>query len=187
MKNMRFIAPVIGVLVIVVGYGACKYNSLVNAEESADEAYANIETNLQRRADLIPNLVETVKGFAAQETEIFTEVANARSRLIGAKGSPAEAAAANDGMSSALSRLLAISERYPDLKSNANFMALQDELAGTENRINVARTRYNEAVASYNKTIRRFPSSLFASMFGFERKQLFEAEASAKEVPKVKF
>ena len=162
-------------MLIVVGYGACKYNSLVNAEEEVVEAYANIESNLQRRADLIPNLVETVKGFAAQESEIFKAVADARSKLIGAKGSPSEA------------RLLAISEHYPDLKSNQNFRALQDELAGTENRINVARTRYNKAVAGYNKTIRKFPSSIFAGMFGFERKASFEAEASAKEVPKVKF
>jgi LemA protein len=184
---MRIIAPIAGVLLIVIGYGTCKYNSLVNTEENVVRAYADIENNLQRRADLIPNLVETVKGFASQEKEIFTEVANARSRLIGAKGSPAETAAANAGMTSALSRLLAISERYPELKSNENFRALQDELAGTENRINVARTRYNEAVASYNKTIRKFPSSVFAGMLGFERKASFEAEASAKEVPKVKF
>lgn len=185
--NMKVIAPVLGVLVIVVGYSACKYNSLVNAEENVDGAYADVETSLQRRADLIPNLVETVKGFATQEKEIFTAVADARSKLIGAKGSPAEAARANAGLSSALSRLLAISERYPDLKSNENFRALQDELAGTENRIAVARKRYNDAVRGYNKTIRRFPSSIFAGMFGFDEKSYFEAEATAKEVPKVDF
>lgn len=185
--KMKWIAPVAGVLLIVVAYGACKYNSLVNAEENVEGSYADIEANLQRRADLIPNLVSTVKGFAAQEKEIFTEVAQARSRLIAAKGSPEEAAAANAGLSSALSRLLAISERYPELKSNENFRALQDELAGTENRIAVSRKRYNDAVRSYNKTIRRFPSSLFAGMFGFERKAFFEAEADAKDVPEVKF
>lgn len=185
--KMKWIAPVAGVLLIVIGYGACKYNSLVNAEENVEGAYADIESQLQRRVDLIPNLVETVKGFASQEKEIFTAVAEARSKLIGAKGSPAEAAAANAGLNSALSRLLAISERYPDLKSNQNFRALQDELAGTENRIQVARKRYNDAVRAYNKSIRRFPSSLFASMFGFERKEFFEAAAGAKEVPKVKF
>ena len=185
--KMKVIGPLVGVLVIVIGYGACKYNSLVNAEEDVDGSYADIETNLQRRADLIPNLVSTVKGFAAQEKEIFVAVAEARSKLIGAKGNPAEAAKANAGLSSALSRLLMISERYPDLKSNQNFRALQDELAGTENRIAVSRKRYNDATRSYNKTIRRFPSSVFAGMFGFEKKEFFEAEAAAKEVPKVEF
>jgi len=185
----KWIAPVAGLglfLVVVIGYSACKYNSMVEAEEGVDGAWAQIESNLQRRADLIPNLVEVVKGFAAHEKEVFADVAEARSRLLGARG-PAEAATANAGLSSALGRLLAISERYPDLKSNQNFLNLQDELAGTENRINVARIRYNDAVKSYNVTIRRFPGSVFAGMFGFEKKTFFEAEASARDVPQVKF
>ncbi len=175
-----------GILFLILAYGACQYNSLVNTEEDVSGAWADVETQLQRRADLIPNLVETVKGFAAQEKEIFKDVADARSRLLGAKG-PAEVGAASSGMESALGRLLAISERYPDLKSNANFMQLQDELAGTENRVAVSRKRYNDASRSYNKTIRRFPAKIFAGMFGFDAHAYFEAEEAAKQVPKVKF
>jgi LemA protein len=178
--------PIVGVLVIIVGYSACKYNSMVNAEEEVEGAWAQVENTLQRRADLIPNLVETVKGFAAQEREVFSDVAEARSRLLGAQG-PEAKAAANDGLSSALGRLLMISERYPELRSNQNFLQLQDELAGTENRIAVERKRYNDAVRGYNQAIRRFPGSIFAGMFGFDKKQYFEAEAGAKEVPKVNF
>jgi len=174
------------IIFIVVAYGACQYNSLVNTEEDVSGAWADVETQLQRRADLIPNLVETVKGFATQEKTIFKDVADARSRLLGAKG-PAEVGKANAGMESALGRLLAISERYPDLKSNANFMQLQDELAGTENRVAVSRKRYNDASRSYNKTIRRFPAKVFAGMFGFGAHAYFEAEEAAKQAPKVKF
>jgi LemA protein len=172
--------------VVVVGYSACKYNSLVNAEEEVAGSWAQVENVLKRRADLIPNLVETVKGFATQEKEIFTAVADARSRLLGAKG-PAEAAEANAGLTSALGRLLAISENYPQLKSNENFLRLQDELAGTENRIAVERKRYNDAVKEYNKSIRRFPGSLFAGMFGFGAKEYFEVQEADKQVPQVKF
>ena len=127
-----------------------------------------------------------MKGFAAQEKEIFTQVADARSRLIAAKG-PAEAAEANQGLGSALGRLLAISERYPGLKSNQNFLRLQDELAGTENRMAVERKRYNDAVKSFNALIRKFPTNLMAGPFGFDKKQYFEAEAGAKTVPTMKF
>jgi LemA protein len=179
-------AAIIGLVLIVVGYGACKYNSMVRAQEDVDGSWAQVENVLQRRADLIPNLVETVKGYAQQEREIFTEVAQARSRLIGAQG-PREAAEANQNVSSALSRLLAISERYPDLKSNQNFMRLQDELAGTENRIAVERKRYNDEVRSFNKQIAQFPDRLFANMFGFDQREYFEAEEGSQTPPEVRF
>ncbi len=185
----RWIAPIAvigGVLVLLIAYGGCKYNSLVNAEEDVDGAWAQVENVLKRRADLIPNLVETVKGFAAQEKEVFSNIADARSRLLGAKG-PAEAAEANAGLTSALGRLLVISEQYPQLKSNENFVRLQDELAGTENRIATERMRYNDKVKEYNKTIRRFPTSIYAGLFGFEKKQYFEVQEADKQVPQVKF
>jgi LemA protein len=186
MKKWAPLLTLGGVVALVVLFGACKYNALVNASETVDSSWAQVENVLQRRADLIPNLVETVKGFAAQEKEIFTQVAEARSRLAGA-ASPAEAARANEGLSSALGRLLAIQENYPQLKSNANFIRLQDELAGTENRIAVERKRYNDAVRDFNASIKRFPNNLFAGMFGFDTREYFEAEETAKEVPKVNF
>ena len=130
--------------------------------------------------------METVQGYAAHEKQIFTDVAEARSRLLGAKG-PAEVQSANQGLGSALGRLLAISENYPDLKANQNFLALQDELAGSENRIAVERKRYNDQVRAYNARIRRFPGSIFAGLFGFERHGYFEAAAGAETVPTVKF
>jgi LemA protein len=185
----KWIAPVAvvaGFLVLAIAYGGCKYNSLVNAEEDVAGAWAQVENVLKRRADLIPNLVETVKGFAAQEKEIFSNVAEARSRLLAARG-PEEAADANAGLTSALGRLLMVSERYPELKSNQNFLRLQDELAGTENRIATERKRYNDKVVEYNKTIRRFPSSIFAGMFGFDKKEYFEVQEADKQVPQVKF
>ncbi len=130
--------------------------------------------------------METVKGYATQERTVFEEVANARAKLAGAT-SPGEAAAANAGMTSALGRLLAIAEAYPELKSNENFIRLQDELAGTENRIAVERRRYNETVRIYNTSIKRFPGNLIAGMFGFDEREYFQAEEGAREVPKVKF
>jgi LemA protein len=180
------LAVVGGLVLLVVLFSVSRYNSLVNQSETVDASWAQVQNVLQRRADLIPNLVETVKGYASHEKEIFESVANARSKLIGAKG-PAQASKANGELDSAISRLLMISERYPDLKANQNFTQLQDELAGTENRIAVERKRYNDAVRDYNQSIRRFPNSLFAGMFGFHAKEYFQAEASAKVVPKVKF
>ena len=162
------------------------YNRMVTQNESIAGAWAQVENVLQRRADLIPNLVETVKGFAAQEKGIFTEVADARSRLLGARG-PRESAEANAGLTSALGRLLAIAEAYPTLKSNENFMRLQDELAGTENRIAAERRRYNEAVRTYNTSLKRFPARFIAGLFGFTAHDYFEAEEGAREVPKVAF
>ena len=163
-----------------------RYNSMVTADENITGAWAQVENVLQRRADLIPNLVATVKGFAAQEKEIFLKVSEARGRLLGATG-PRQAAAANAGLTSALGRLLAISEAYPDLKSNENFIRLQDELAGSENRVAVERRRYNDAVRVYNVSIKRFPNRFLAGTFGFGEREYFEADEGAGEVPKVEF
>ncbi len=178
------------ILVVVAGLGSCsKYNSLVTADESVKTAWAQVQNVLQRRADLIPNLVNTVKGYAAHEKEVLTEVTEARASVGRAAktGNVAKMIEANNQLSSALARLLVVVERYPDLKANQNFLALQDELAGTENRIAVERRRYNEAVKAYNLQVRRFPGNIFASLFGFERATPFEAPKSAQEAPKVEF
>ena len=179
-----------GVLLLILIVGALfmtgLYNRLVAQDQQVQGAWAQVQNVLQRRADLIPNLVETVKGYAAHEKEVFEAVAEARSRLAGAT-SPAEAAAANAGLTSALGRLIAIAENYPNLKANENFIRLQDELAGTENRIAVERMRYNDAVKAYNTSQRTFPTSLWASWLGFAPAKYFEAPAGAKEVPKVDF
>jgi len=179
-----------GVLVLILVIAGMSlagvYNHLVAQDQQVKAAWAQVQNVLQRRADLIPNLVETVKGYAAHEKEIFETVAEARSRLAGAT-SPREAAQANAALSSALNRLIAIAENYPNLKANENFIRLQDELAGTENRIAVERMRYNEAVRAYNTVIKRFPTNLVARLFGFTEKEYFDAEPGAQEVPKVKF
>ena len=177
------------VLLMIVSSGAClvsRYNSLIEQEEAIAGRWAQVENVLQRRADLIPNLVSTVRGYADHEREVFTRVAEARSELLAARG-PAEAAEANEGLTSALGRLMAISEAYPQLRADGSFQRLQDELAGTENRISVERMRYNEAVQAFNTSIRRFPNSLLAGMFGFDAKEYFEADAAAREVPEVSF
>jgi LemA protein len=174
-------------LALIFGSGLMRaYNGLVTERESVDKSWAQVENVLQRRGDLIPNLVETVKGYAAHEKEVFENVAQARGRLAGAT-TPQEAGAANAGLTSALGRLLAISENYPELKANENFIRLQDELAGSENRIATERMRYNETVRVYNTHVKSFPANLIAGFFGFKEKDYFEAEAGAKEVPKVKF
>ncbi|HHY42329.1 MAG TPA: LemA family protein [Thermoanaerobacterales bacterium] len=180
---------VIVVLVIIAVLGLfifSTYNGLVTSEEAVNSAWSQVENQIQRRLDLIPNLVSTVKGYAAHEESIFSEVTRAREKLIGA-GSLSEMAEANQELSGALSRLLAIAENYPQLKADANFRQLSDELAGTENRIAVARMDYNNAVRAYNTKIRRFPTVIFANMFGFERKDYFQADERASEVPKVDF
>jgi LemA protein len=166
--------------------GCSTYNNLVTRDEEVKEAWAQVETQLQRRLDLIPNLVETVKGYASQEKEVFIKVTEARSKVAGA-GTIPEKIDANNELTSALSRLLVVVEQYPELKSNQNFIRLQDELAGTENRIAVARRRYNEAVKTYNVAIRKFPSNLIAKAFNFEKASFFEAPKEAAEPPKVKF
>lgn len=177
---------IIAILVLVVAWLAKGYNSLVKLEESTNTAFSEVQVQLQRRSDLIPNLVNTVKGYAAHETEVFTAVSDARAKLAGAT-TVDEVNEANGEMSSALSRLLAISESYPELKSNENFLSLQDELAGTENRIGVARKDYNETVQTYNVKIRSFPTNIFANMLGFEKKELFAADEGAQSVPSVEF
>ena len=161
-------------------------NTLVTMDEEINGAWAQVENQLQRRYDLIPNLVETVKGYAAHEKEVFVKVTEARSKVAGA-GSIPDKIAANNSLSSALSRLLVVVERYPELKANTNFIRLQDELAGTENRIAVERRRYNENVKAYNARIRRFPTNMIAGMFGFEKAAFFEVPKEKQEVPKVKF
>jgi len=162
------------------------YNSLVTMDEGVKAAWAQVENQLQRRYDLIPNYVETVKGYAKHEKEVFLKVTKARSR-VGQAGAISEKIAANNQLSSALARLLVVVERYPDLKANTNFIRLQDELAGTENRVSVERRRFNEAVRVYNTKIRSFPTNLIAGMFGFEKATFFEVPKEKQEVPKVKF
>ena len=175
-----------GALLLLIFWVVSMYNGLVALRNRVKNAWAQIDVQLQRRYDLIPNLVSTVQGFAEQEREIFIEVANARGRLAGA-ASPGEAAAANAGLTGALGRLLAISENYPQLRSNENFMRLQDELAGSENRIAVERRRYNDAVRVYNTNVRQFPNNLMAGTFGFDSREYFEGDEAAQEVPTVQF
>lgn len=186
-KTLLLIVVVL-VLIILIPFLYLKgtYNSLVTLDESVKGAWAQVENQLQRRYDLIPNLVETVKGYAKQEREVFVQVTEARSRVGGA-ASITDKIGANNQLSSALSRLLLVVERYPELKSNTNFIRLQDELAGTENRIAVERRRYNEMVKTFNIKIRRFPTNLIAGMFGFEKATFFEVPEERQEAPQVKF
>ncbi len=187
MKLGGLIAIGLVLLVVVLGgwlRGA--YNGLVQGDEGVKTAWAQVENVLQRRLDLIPNLVETVKGYAAHERETLEAVVNARSRVAGA-GTPEESIEANNQLSGALSRLLVVVERYPDLKANQNFLALQDELAGTENRISTERKRYNDVVQTYNVRRRSFPNNLVAGMFGFEAARLFDAPPEASQAPRVSF
>lgn len=166
--------------------GCSTYNSLVALDEGVKESWAQIETQLQRRMDLIPNYVETVKGYAAQEKDVLVKVTEARSKVAGA-GTIPEKIEANNQLTSALSRLMVVVEKYPDLKSNENFLRLQDELAGTENRIAVARKRYNEAVKQLNTAIRSFPANMIAKSFDFKAATYFDAPESAATPPPVKF
>lgn len=188
---MRVIGIALVILILgaifVAMYVRATYNDLVGMQERAKAAWAQVENQLQRRNDLIPNYVETVKGYAKQETTIFTEIANARARMAGARGNPAETIAADNQLTSALSRLLVVIENYPQLRSSENFMRLQDELSGTENRIATERMRYNEVVRDYNVRIRRFPANLVAAAFNFAAMPLFEAPPSARQVPQVRF
>ncbi|NLM24644.1 MAG: LemA family protein [Firmicutes bacterium] len=185
-KSLIVLGVIVLVIVLVVGSGISKYNSLVTMETAVDAAWAQVENQLQRRADLIPNLVATVKGYASHEERIFTEIADARSRLLAA-GTTEEKIEASQNLESTLGRLLALSENYPQLKADASFIRLQDELAGTENRISVERMRYNTAVQNWNAQIKRFPTVIIANMFGKEVRPFFEAAPEAREVPKVEF
>ena len=162
------------------------YNGLVTLKQEVTQKESDIQTTLQRRADLIPNLVNTVKGYASHEEAIMKEVSDARAALVGANNT-GDQLAANEQMTSALNRLLAVAENYPDLKANTNFIQLQDELSGTENRITQARRAYNDAVKTYNTKIQRFPTSLVAGIFNFEAFDYFQANAGAQEVPSVNF
>ena len=186
-KTILIVLAVIVVLALVsYSFFVGNYNKFVKMDVGIKAAWSQVENQLQRRYDLIPNLVETVKGYAKQEKDVLVEVTNARSKVGGA-GTVPDKIAANNELSGALSRLMVVVERYPDLKSNQNFMRLQDELAGTENRIAVERMRYNDAVKIYNEAIRSFPANILASMYGFKEAAFFEAPKDAKEAPKVKF
>ncbi|HEV2276161.1 MAG TPA: LemA family protein, partial [Acidobacteriaceae bacterium] len=168
----------LAVLLVFGSYVSAK-NQMVAKREAITSSWGEVNNQLQRRADLIPNLVETVKGYAKQETTVFGDIANARAGLLNAHGDPKATIQANGRLDSALGRLLALSENYPDLKSNANFQSLQDELAGTENRISVARMRYNRNIQDYNTFIGQFPNSIWAGIGGFQRNNdYFEASAS---------
>lgn len=177
---------VIVVLALIIIPLLSSYNGFIQAEENVEQKHSQIENQLQRRADLIPNLVNTVKGYAAHEEDVLGDIAEARSRLIGAN-SVQEQAEADDSLSNALSRLLVIAENYPELKADKQFTQLMDELAGTENRISVARMDYNEEVTNYNKRVRQFPGRIVASIFGFDTREYFQAQEGAEEAPNVDF
>jgi LemA protein len=188
MKTGTIVLVVVAVIALLVG-GAyvSSRNQLVTKNEAVKSAWAQVDVVLQRRADLIPNLVETVKGFAAQEQTVFHDIASARSALLGAR-TPADKIAANGQLDGALGRLLLIVENYPQLESNENFLRLQDELAGTENRIAVERKRYNDTLQDYNTYVGLFPNNIFARWAGFQRNNAyFTASESSREAPKVQF
>lgn len=187
LKPWHIILIVVAVLAVaLVGYTVKSYNGLVTLKQEVTQKESDIQTTLQRRADLVPNLVNTVKGYASHEESIMKEVSDARAALVGANNT-GDQLAANEQMTSALNRLLAIAENYPDLKANTNFIQLQDELSGTENRITQARRAYNDAVKTYNTKIQRFPTSLIAGIFNFEAFDYFQANEGAQEVPSVNF
>ncbi|MGH9432597.1 MAG: LemA family protein [Terriglobia bacterium] len=188
MKKLLIVVGAIILLAIIFGgmYVSAR-NNMVRKREAVNQTWSQVDVVLQRRADLIPNLVETVKGYAAQEVTVFTNIANARAALLGAH-TPAGRIAANNQLDGALGRLLAIVENYPQLKSNENFLQLQDELAGTENRIAVERRRYNLALQDYNTYLGLFPNNIFAGWAGFRRNDAyFKANEQARQVPKVQF
>jgi len=188
MKTGTIVLVVVAVIALLVGgMFVGSRNQMVTKNEAVKSAWAQVDVVLQRRADLIPNLVETVKGFAAQEQTVFHDIASARSALLGAQ-TPADKIAANGQLDGALGRLLLIVENYPQLKSNENFLRLQDELAGTENRIAVERKRYNDSLQDYNTFIGLFPNNIFAGWAGFQRNNAyFTASESSREAPKVQF
>lgn len=180
------LGAVVLVVVLVVGGLISTYNGLVDKKATVENAEAQIQTQLQRRADLIPNLVNTVKGYASHETEVYTALADARAKLNSASNAE-EYTEALESYDSAISRLLVVVENYPELKANQNFIYLQDELSGTENRIGTARKDYNDTVTEYNKSIKKFPTVIFAGMLGFDEAELFEASDNAQNAPVVDF
>lgn len=194
MKKVTIII-IVAVVAIIAIWAVSGYNSLVGMDENVSNQWANVETQYQRRADLIPNLVNTVKGYAAHEKETLEGVIAARSQATQIKVDPtnltpeklAEYQKAQGQLATALGKLLAITENYPDLKANQNFLELQAQLEGTENRINVARKNFNDAAKAYNTTIRRFPKNILAGMFGFDKRAYFEAAEGAEQAPQVQF
>jgi len=191
MKKVLIGLGIVLVIVFIIalslfGWVKNSYNSMVTLDENINGAWAQVENVLQRRYDLIPNLVATVKGYASHESEVLTQVTEARAKVGGA-GTPAQRMEAEGELSGALSRLMVVVENYPQLKANQNFIMLQDQLEGTENRISVERGRYNETVRLYNTVIRKFPQSIIAGMFNFGKREFFEAADGAQEAPKVSF
>lgn len=193
-KNKGLIITVV-VIALVALWGISSYNGLVSMDENVSNSWANVETQYQRRSDLIPNLVNTVKGYAKHESQTLEAVMAARSQATQVKIDPSNCTPqqlaayqkAQGDVTTALGKLLAITENYPDLKANQNFLELQSQLEGTENRINVARKDFNDTAKKYNTSLRRFPRNIIASMFGFEKRNYFEAEAGAEKAPKVEF
>lgn len=195
MKKNKGLIITIVVIVLVALWGISSYNGLVSMDENVSNQWANVETQYQRRSDLIPNLVNTVKGYAKHESQTLEAVMAARSQATQVKIDPSNCTPqqlaayqkAQGDVTTALGKLLAITENYPDLKANQNFLELQSQLEGTENRINVARKDFNDTAKKYNTSLRRFPRNIVASMFGFEKRAYFEAEAGAEKAPKVEF
>ena len=195
MKKNKGLIITIVVIALVALWGISSYNGLVSMDENVSNSWANVETQYQRRSDLIPNLVNTVKGYAKHESQTLEAVMAARSQATQVKIDPSNCTPqqlpaypkAQGDVTTALGKLLAITENYPDLKANQNFLELQSQLEGTENRINVARKDFNDSAKEYNTSLRRFPRNIIASMFGFEKRNYFEAEAGAEKAPKVEF
>ena len=185
-KSTMILLGVVAFIVIIISMLGGSYNSLVEKSENVDKQLANVDVQLERRADLIPNLVSTVKGYTSHETEIIDTITSARENLLKAN-TVTEKSNANDELTSALNALMVVVENYPDLKSNQNFIQLSDELAGTENRIATSRRDYNDAVTSYNTSIKKFPTNILAGMFGFNKKDYFEVSEGKTDVPKVEF
>ena len=185
-KSTMILLGVVAFIVIIISMLGGSYNSLVEKSENVDKQLANVDVQLERRADLIPNLVSTVKGYTSHETEIIDKITSARENLLKAN-TVTEKSNANDELTSALNALMVVVENYPDLKSNQNFIQLSDELAGTENRIATSRRDYNYAVTSYNTSIKKFPTNILAGMFGFNKKDYFEVSEGKTDVPKVEF
>jgi len=178
---------ILAAVALLVLFGIATYNGLVRGRNQVDNSWSQIDVQLKRRLDLIPNLVETVKGYAAHEKATLEAVVNARNAALAAPATPAGQAAADNAISGALRQLFALSEAYPDLKANQNFLALQEELTATEGRVAYARQFYNDSVLTYNNRLQSFPTVLVAGMLGFTRRDFFEAEPAAREVPKVQF